>query len=408
MLRLKSDVFSKFFTPVLIVSALGYFVDAFDIVIFSIVRVSSLTELGFSGDLLTQKGLFLMNMQLGGMLVGGVLWGCIGDRKGRSAALIFSILCYSLANIANGFVESIEAYAICRFVSGIGLAGELGAAVTLVMEGLPKNKRGIGAMVVTVLGALGALTAALTGGFLYWRHLYILGGAMGLVLLFARSSIKDSKMFIDAKSKNVSRGNVLDFFKNFRLFKKFIACFLIGIPHYLFFGVLVTLSPEIAKEMGLAEPISVTSLLVVYAVFLCFGDLSATLFSQFVKSRKKAVVLFAAIACMALISLYVSGTKSVTVFYTYFGLMGFFAGYVMLVPVIAAETFGTNLRVTATSTITNCVRASAILMNVGVAHLKYLGIVTATQIVAGIVMTLALVAAFSIKETFSKDMEFFD
>ncbi len=347
-------------------------------------------------------------MQLGGFLVGGILWGAIGDKKGRSAALIFSILCYSLANIANGFVQTIEAYALCRFIAGVGLAGELGAAITLVMEGLPKEKRGIGAMFITALGLLGSVIAALTGGFLSWRHLYILGGVMGLVLLFARSSIKDSMLFIESKSKNVTRGNFLEFFKSFRLFKQFLTCFLIGIPHYFFFAVLLTLSPEIGKEMGVAEPVSVRYILIIYGVFLGFGDLSSTFFSQFIKSRKKVIITFLIGASIVALLFYVVDIKSVVAFYMLFGAMGFFAGYVMLTPVIAAETFGTNLRVTAASTVTNFVRGSAILMNIGVAHLKYLGIITATEIVAGVVMSLALVAAFSLKETFNKDMNFLD
>jgi MFS family permease len=398
----------QFFSTALIVSALGYFVDTFDIVIFSVTRVPSLTELGYSGDILTQKGLFLLNMQLGGMLIGGILWGCIGDRKGRSSALFFSILCYSLANIANGFVDTVESYAICRFVSGIGLAGELGAAVTLVMEELPKSKRGLGAMFITSIGTFGAVTASLLGGHLYWRTLYFLGGALGLLLLFARSRVKDSKLFTKSQNQKISRGNFLQFFKSRRMFSSYLACTLIGIPHYLFFSVLVTLSPEIGRAMGLTQPVSVPTLLTIYAVFLPFGDISATLLSQYLKSRKKAVLGFATMAGIFLAVLFLSNITSITTLYILFAVIGFFAGYIMLGPVIAAETFGTNLRVTATSMVTNGVRASAILMNLAVVQLKHLGILTAVQIVSIAVIALALLAALALRESFHKEMDFFD
>lgn len=398
----------SFLTPALIVCALGYFVDAFDIVIFSIVRVSSLTELGYSGDALVREGIFLLNMQLAGMLAGGMLWGCIGDRKGRSSALIFSILCYALATIANGFVQTVDQYAICRFISGVGLAGELGAAVTLITEGLPKDRRGMGALVITFLGNAGALCAAIFGGLLHWRYLYFLGGGMGLVLLVARSSLRDSQLFLESKAIQISRGNVLALFSNPRMLKQFLTCFLIGIPHYLCFGVLLTLSPEIAKEMGVSVPVSVSMLLMLYAGFLGFGDVCATLLSQKMKSRRKAVTIFSCVTSLLLVVLYLMPQPTAFMYYTMFGFLGFFAGYVMLVPVIAAETFGINLRVSATSMTTNCVRGSAIVMNLGVAQLRHLGIVNATAIVAAGVMLLTFWAVYNLRETFHEDMEFFD
>lgn len=402
------NILSLLLMPSLIVSALGYFVDTFDIVIFSVTRVASLTDLGFSGELLTQKGIFLMNMQLVGMLIGGVLWGCIGDQRGRSSALVFSILCYSLANIANAFVDTIEAYAVCRFVSGIGLAGELGAAVTLVMETLPKKKRGLGAMLITFVGSLGALTASMCGGLLPWRYLYFIGGALGLLLLLARAAVKDSDMFIESKKQqNVSRGNALMFFKNWQMFRQFMACFMIGTPHYLFWAVIITLSPEILAGMGLGGIVQVPAILTLYVVMLSIGDLCATGLSQYIQSRKRIVIIFSLFS-IATVLVFLSGKIiTATGLYTVFGLMGLFAGYVMLVPIVAAETFGTNLRVTAASVITNCVRASAILMNMGIIYLRDVySLTTSVQIVAGIVMALALIAAFSLRETFHKDMNF--
>jgi MFS family permease len=397
-----------FLTPALIISTLGYFVDTFDIVIFSIVRVPSLTELGYAGDLLTQKGIFLINMQLAGMLAGGLLWGFIGDTRGRSSALLLSILCYALANIANGFVHDVNMYAVCRFVSGVGLAGELSAAVTLIMESLKQKERGYGAMVITVIGGMGALTAASFGHLFYWRHLYFLGGAMGLLLLLARSAVKDSELCAASKSERVTRGDVLAFFRTPRMFRQFMTCFLIGLPHYLFFIIFITLSPEIARAMELPGTISVPTLLMVYAAFLCLGDLSATLLSQFLQSRKKAVTTYVVMASLLLALFYLWPEKTVITFYVFFGFIGFFAGYFMLTPVITAETFGTNLRATATSLVTNLVRAGAIFMSMGVEHLRHLGILSATQIVSAVVLGLTLWAAFSLKETFHKDMNFFD
>lgn len=231
---------------------------------------------------------------------------------------------------------------------------------------------------------------------------------MGLVLLLARSSVRDSRLFLESKASQVSRGNVLTLFSKPRMLHQFMTCFMIGIPHYLCFGVLLTLSPEIAKEMGISTPVSVAVLLMIYAGFLGFGDACATLLSQKLKSRRKAVAGFAGIASLALVALYLMPQPTALTYYIVFGFLGFFSGYVMLVPVIAAETFGTNLRVSATSMITNCVRASAIVMNLGVVQLRHLGIVNATGIIAAIVMFLTFWAVYSMRETFHEDMEFFD
>lgn len=399
----------KILTPALIVAALGYFVDTFDIVIFSIVRVASLTELGLSGEMLVQKGLFLLNMQLIGMLIGGVLWGVLGDKLGRSSTLMMSILCYSIANIANGFVTTVETYALCRFISGVGLAGELGAAVTLIMEGLPTKKRGMGALGIIFVGLFGAVTAASFGSELYWRHLYFLGGGMGLVLLFARSMVHESELFLKTKGKNISTGNLFKLFKSREKIKQFVCCFMIGVPHVLFWAVMITLSPEISKEMGIT--VSVPILLTTYAVCLAFGDMSAMLFSQVLGSRRKSVLTFLTVATFSFVAFYaigMAGYMTSFVFYITFAFLGFFAGYSLMIPVIAAESFGTNLRVTATSTITNFVRGSGVVLNLGVAQLAHLGLVSATQIIGAIVMIIALLSAYYLKETFYKDMDFLD
>src|SRR5882762_615963 len=124
---LKNKDFKLLFSVPVIVAALGYFVDIYDLLLFSIVRRPSLSALGVPDEELFGQGEFLLQVQMGGLLLGGLIWGIMGDKRGRLSVLFGSILMYSLANIGNGFVTNVTQYAALRFIAGLGLAGELGA-----------------------------------------------------------------------------------------------------------------------------------------------------------------------------------------------------------------------------------------------------------------------------------------
>src|SRR5918994_2783616 len=198
----------------ILVAALGYFVDIYDLILFSIVRVKSLISIGVPKEDLLQTGALLLNMQMGGMLLGGLLWGILGDRRGRLSVLFGSIFLYSAANIANAFVDSVGAYAVLRLIAGIGLAGELGAGITLVSEVMSRESRGYGTTIVAAVGITGAVVAALVGDFFDWRTAYIVGGIMGIALLVLRIGVYESGMFEQVKASSVSRGSYFKLFSS--------------------------------------------------------------------------------------------------------------------------------------------------------------------------------------------------
>ena len=248
---------SVIFNTAVIVAALGYFVDIYDLILFSVVRVQSLTDLGVSAAENLDKGVLLINMQMAGMLIGGILWGILGDKRGRLTVLFGSILLYSLANIANGFVQTLEQYAILRFIAGVGLAGELGAGVTLVSEVLPKEKRGLGTMIVATVGVSGAVLAFWVGDFFGWRNAYFIGGGLGLTLLFLRVSVYESGMFKNLQDATVNRGDFFSLFTDKQRLKKYLMCIFVGIPLWYVIGILITFSPEFGKSLGVQGEVSV-------------------------------------------------------------------------------------------------------------------------------------------------------
>src|SRR5678810_836288 len=213
--------------PVL-VAALGYLVDMYDLFLFSIVRVPSLRSLNLPPEKITQDGIMLLNLQMAGLLIGGIFWGILGDKKGRLSVLFGSILIYSLANIGNGFVTTVGAYAVLRFVAGFGLAGELGAGITLVTEILPAKIRGYGATLVATLGVLGALLAYVVSYLFDWRASYIIGGCLGLMLMIARIRVFESGIFLKLKEANIKRGDVRMLFNTKTRFIKYMSSIVIG------------------------------------------------------------------------------------------------------------------------------------------------------------------------------------
>ena len=401
---------STVFTAAVIVAALGYFVDIYDLILFSIVRVESLKDLGITAATeVTNQGLFLINMQMGGMLVGGMLWGILGDKKGRLSVLFGSILLYSLANIANGFVQSVEQYAWLRLIAGIGLAGELGAGITLVSESLPKEKRGYGTMVVATVGVSGALLGYWVGHRWGWRNAYFVGGGLGLALLLLRVSVFESGMFRQVQAQaGVARGNFLSLFTNPARLGKYLRILLIGVPLWFVVGILVTLAPEFGRALGLTGEVT-AGLAVFWCYFgLVFGDFISGALSQLWHSRNKALQVFL-VFCAVLVGVYLFGIKgaSPTVFYAVCFVLGISVGFWALFVTVAAEQFGTNLRATVATTAPNFARGAVVGL---VPTFKYLsgalGFVPGAAVLGGISLLVAFWAVSTLPESYGKDLDY--
>lgn len=390
-----------------IVAALGYMVDMYDLFLFSIVRVPSLKSMNLSDEAILNDGLLLLNLQMAGMLIGGIVWGIMGDKKGRLSVLFGSILIYSIANIGNGMVTSVTGYAILRFIAGFGLAGELGAGITLVSEILPSRMRGYGATLVATLGVIGALLAYLISHYFDWRMSYFIGGGLGLLLLFLRIKVFESGIFEKLKEKKVQRGNVLMLFRNKKRFLKYINGIIIGMPIWFVVGILVTFSPEFGQALGLSQPIEAGK-----AVMLTFsgqvaGNVVSGLLSQYLQSRKKAILYFIALSAIFAIIYLVVPFKSSSFFYIVCAVLGFSSGYWTLFITVAAELFGSNLRATVATTIPNFVRATVIPLTALFLLMKSsLGIIYSALVIAVVVYILAIISLFYLEETFKKDMNY--
>ena len=406
----KTTIQHLFSIPV-IVAALGYFVDIYDLLLFGIVRVPSLKELGLNEEQISSVGKDIINWQMGGLLLGGILWGILGDKKGRLSVLFGSIITYSLANIACGFVQDPTTYALLRFVAGVGLAGELGAGITLVSEILPKELRALGSSLVAGVGLFGAVVAYFTvkefGG---WRNAYFVGGGLGITLLLLRISVFESGMFENLKQqKHIQKGNFFALFTNKDRFSRYLKCIAIGVPTWFVIGILATFANEFGKAMGIPENIEPGKAIMFCYIGLALGDLSSGVISQALKSRKKAVaiLLFLSLIC-SIVYLY-AGIKTATALYTTCVFAGFSVGYWAMFVTIGAEQFGTNLRATAATTIPNMVRGAVIGMTSLFAYLKpSMSIFDAAAIVGIIAFAIAFYSIFTIPETHGKDLDFLE
>ncbi|MFP4313735.1 MAG: MFS transporter [Alphaproteobacteria bacterium] len=403
---LKQEQIDRATLITIVVAALGYFVDIFDLLLFSIVRIESLQDLGLSGDDLLTQGVFLLNMQMAGLLIGGLVWGVWGDKFGRLSVLFGSILLYSLANIANAFVNSVELYAFLRFVAGVGLAGELGAGVTLASELLPKKYRGLGTTFIATIGVLGATFAALVAEFTDWRTAYMIGGIMGLVLLVLRINVRESALF-QKMEDGVKKGDILLFFKRWDCFKRYLAIILIGGPIWGVVALFITFTPEFAQGLGLSiAPSAGMAVLTCYAG-LAVGDMMSGLISQYFQSRKKSVIVF---LCLTIVftGLYlVLPHETLFSYYTMTFIMGIGIGYWAMFVQMGAEQFGTNIRATAAISIPNMVRAMVIPITTGFHFLKpELGIVGSGVAVMAVLMVLAFGALMVLRETFTTDLDY--
>ena len=386
------------------VAALGYFVDLYDIVIFGVVRVTSLNDLGITGAANTDWGITLLNLQMIGMLVGGLTWGVIGDKLGRRFALLACIALYSVANVLSGLVVNVEQYAALRFIAGFGLAGELGAGITLVSEILPKNKRGYGATVISFLGLCGALFASYVGADFHWRTAYIIGGVMGLVVLAARIyGLRESEMFSEHKGQ-AGQGDLRILLKRGPLLK-FVAVIAVGVPIWYVSALFVTLAPEFGKALGLNEPLKVSDVLRWQAIGLAIGSGCSGLLSEWLQSRKR--IIYFCCAAMAALTVVLMQMKTPQGFAHLMFVMGLAQGYWTVFIIMSAEQFGTNIRATVSTSAPNFVRAMTVPITLSVKALSaVLGWVGATLAVGGVVFGLAFVALWWLAETYGKDLNY--
>ncbi len=391
-----------------VVGALGYFVDIYDLVLFSIVRVASLRSLGVPESELLTLGVSLINAQMFGMLLGGIGWGILGDKKGRISVLFGSILLYSTANICNAFVQSVPAYGFWRFVAGVGLAGELGAAITLVSEVLPKQIRGYGTAIVAGVGVTGAIVAGLTADIVPWRTAYLIGGGLGLVLLVLRIGIFESGMFLSAKTKGARRGDILMLFNNRQRLVRFLSCIGIGIPIWYVIGVLMTFAPEFADALGIQGTVTAGYAILFSYAGLSVGDFASGALSQYFHTRKKVILIsVVALAVLVLGILTTTRGASSNTFYFFCVLLGLASGYWAIFATIGAESFGTNLRATVATTVPNFVRGSVVLSTSTFrALVEPLGIIGSALAVGFGCIFIALISLRTLEETHGKDLDY--
>ncbi|MFN4145349.1 MAG: MFS transporter [Runella sp.] len=404
---MQSSPYRALFSLPVIVSALGFFVDVYDMLIFSIVRLPSLQSLGLSEEEVSKVGSYIFNWQQAGLVLGGILWGVLGDKKGRLSVLFGSIITYSLANIACGFVKDPQTYALLRFVAGVGLSGEIGAAMTLVSEIVPPKIRSLGPTLVAGVGYLGAGAAYLTQEWFDWRTAYFVGGGMGLLLLVLRISVFESGLFIKMKQSHVSRGNYFYFFQTWPRLVKYARCVAIGIPTWFIVGILATFANEFGKALGIAEPISPGKCVMFIYLGLTAGDFISGPLSQWLQSRRRAIgYLMICSAFFAAVYLY-GGVSSANALYLICFLAGLCTGYIGLYLMMVAELYGTNLRATATTSVPSLVRGTAIPMTLAFQAFKpSMGVLSAGAVLGLICYGLALWSLARTPETFGKELDF--
>jgi MFS transporter, putative metabolite:H+ symporter len=400
---------TRILNAAVIVASLGYFVDIYDLLLFSIVRVPSLQSMGLQGDALRDQGILLLNMQMTGLLLGGIFWGILGDKKGRLSVLFGSIFMYSVANIANGFVQSIESYAIWRFIAGIGLAGELGAGITLVAEILPKEKRGYGTTIVAAVGISGAVVAWFIAEMFSWRTSYFIGGGLGLSLLLLRVGVAESGMFGQARETNTRRGDFFALFTSKERLFKYLRCILIGIPLWYVVGILITLSPEFGKALGIKGVVNAGTAVACCYAGIVVGDIVSGTLSQYLRSRLKVVYIYLFFSMATISAYFLTREVSLQVFYTVCFILGLSVGYWVIFMTIATEQFGTNIRATVTTTVPNFVRGAVVpLTFLFKWFLDQFGnsVITAGALVAVFSLICAFGALRGMEETFSKDLNY--
>jgi MFS transporter, putative metabolite:H+ symporter len=402
------NILRKKSVQLVIVAAFGYFVDVYDLLLFSTIRTVSLQDIGVPNTSSLSVGLALLNWQMLGLLLGAICWGIFGDKKGRISVLFGSILIYSIANFLNSFVQTVDQYAILRFMAGFGLAGELGAGITLITEVMPIEKRGIGTTIIASFGLLGAAVASIVSSALGWKAAYIFGGSMGIGLLFLRYKVNESPMFKQLLDKSdLPRGDIFMFIKRPSRFLKLLQCVLIGLPVYFVVGLLITGAPEFGKELGIS-PLPEAGKAVMYAyIGMAIGDVFCGVLGQLLKSRKTPLLIFSILSGVMITLFLNSHGQSLSSFYGLCGLCGMGVGYWALINTNTAEQFGTNLRATVATLSPNLIRASLIPISTIFNSIKgEMGLIHSATIIGSICVIISIASVLLLKDTFNKDLDY--
>ncbi len=412
----KTDLQHLFSMPV-IVAALGYFVDIYDLQLFGIVRIPSLQSLGLNKLEVDTIGSQIINIQMIGLLIGGILWGTLGDKKGRLSVLFGSIITYSLANILCGlipqinFIDKVEAYKWLRFLAGIGLAGELGAGITLVSEVLPKHLRAKGTSLVAGVGLLGAVVATFTVRLSGdWTIAYFIGGGMGFMLLLLRVGVLESGMFKNiTQNSKIQKGNFFAFFTDWKRFTKYLRCIGIGLPTWFCIGILIYLSNQFGEAFGFTEKVD-PGLAIMWAYAgISAGDFISGFLSHWLESRKKAIAFMMGMSLLGVFFYLFGGMQSAFTLYATCVWLGFWTGYWAMFVTVGAEQFGTNLRATAATTVPNMVRGSVAGMITLFGFFKQsYSVVWAAAFVGILIYVIGFYSTFTIAETHDKDLDFLE
>ena len=416
-----------------LVASLGYFVDLYDLVVFSVVRVPSLGVKGLglpeatpgpgggfldgvartfrillgheTGDV-TTAGAAILDLQLTGMVIGGFVWGVLGDRRGRLTTLFGSIALYSTANLLNAFVQTVPQYAALRFLAGIGLAGELGAGVTLVSELMNRHHRGWGTMIVAFAGMLGPVAASLVGGRIEWRHAYIVGGVMGFALLALRIGLVESGMFRRSEREHGRRGDLRMLFGSAERVRRLACVVALGSPIWFVGGVVFVFGPELARAIGCEEPVRPANVVLSGYLGAAAGDLVSGAVSQWLRSRRVAIAGAIVALGLSLTALLMLGGRGPNWFYACTAAAGFATGYWAVFVTVAGESFGTNLRATVATAAPNLVRWSAVIwVNAWGAMKTPLGAGRAAACVAAVAVLVGLLGVWRLPEPFGRDLD---
>jgi putative MFS transporter len=408
--ELSGGITSALFHPAVIVGALGYFVDIYDLILFGVVRVASLKDLGCAGDQLASQGAWLINVQMAGMLLGGIAWGLLGDWRGRLNLLFGSIILYSLANLANGFVHDLNGYTVCRFFAGFGLAGELGGSITLVSEILPAALRGYGTMMVTAIGVLGAVVAGTMGLAFSWRTMYFIGGGLGLLLLGLRLLVRESAMYQTmARTNRPTFASQLLYLLAPKRIGRYLSCILVGLPCWYVIGLVILFSPEFARALGATGPVLAGTAVAASYSGICLGDLLSGLLSQLARARRTALFVFLIIT-LVLINIFFSLQKpSPATIYLLMFLIGVAVGYWAIFVTVAAEHFGTNIRATVATTVPNFARGFVIPVTFLYGYLKpTYGVIHSGLAVGWVALALGFIGLLGLRETFHDDLDYLE
>jgi len=405
----KNNKYNNIFNATVLIAGAGYAIDMFDFFLYNVTRISALTDLGLDSSSIIQQGVFILQIQVAGLLLGGIIWGILGDKIGRKATLISSVLIYSIASLLCAYVQDIQTYKILRFITGLGLAGEIGVGLVIVAESLKGHARGWGIALFVFFGFLGMVLAGLIGTNFDWRTSYMIGGVGGLLLLLIRSRLKESELFTKTKIATNNRGQFFRLFQEYDLFKRFTCAVFILMPNFFAIGLFLTFSPEIMKAMGAYAPIKVGFGFIIYSAFSVVGDFLGTYLSYLFQSRKKVLAIFLVLnACVLIFGLTLEA-PSAFMFYIVCALMGATNLWV-LVNMVSAEQFGTNIRSTAATSALNMGRSTIILITASFLFLKGHGfdVLIAVRLVAIGVMVIAAVCWFGLRETYHLDMDYLD